>query len=87
MKKSPSKTDESASERIDARIAELGDWRGEMLARLRSLIREAVCEHLIDERGSGTEPARPRTGTGWCVSDHRSFNAAPPSPPRGRRGP
>lgn len=31
----------SASERIDARIAELGDWRGETLARVRKLIREA----------------------------------------------
>ena len=27
---------------IDARIAELGDWRGEMLARLRRLMKEAV---------------------------------------------
>ena len=31
----------SASELIDARIAELGDWRGEMLARLRALVHEA----------------------------------------------
>jgi hypothetical protein len=31
----------SAAELIDKRIAELGDWRGEMLARMRSLIREA----------------------------------------------
>ena len=30
-----------ASELIDGRIAELGDWRGEMLARLRGLIRQA----------------------------------------------
>jgi len=30
-----------ASARIDARIEELGDWRGEMLARLRALIHEA----------------------------------------------
>ncbi|MBV8685712.1 MAG: DUF1801 domain-containing protein [Alphaproteobacteria bacterium] len=29
------------SERIDARIAELGDWRGETLARIRALVREA----------------------------------------------
>ena len=42
MKKSPPKTAESASELIDARIAELGDWRGEMLSRLRALIKEAV---------------------------------------------
>ena len=31
----------SASELIDGRIAELGDWRGATLARLRALIREA----------------------------------------------
>jgi len=32
----------SPSELIDERISELGDWRGEMLARLRALIHEAV---------------------------------------------
>lgn len=31
----------SASKLIDGRIKELGDWRGEMLKRLRGLIREA----------------------------------------------
>lgn len=31
----------SASAEIDARIKSLGDWRGEMLARLRGLIKEA----------------------------------------------
>ena len=31
----------SASELIDARIQELGDWRGEMLSRLRALIKQA----------------------------------------------
>ena len=41
MKKSQSKGEESASELIDARIEELGDWRGEMLSRLRALIKEA----------------------------------------------
>jgi hypothetical protein len=41
MKKSAPKTGESASALIDARIAELGDWRGETLARVRALIREA----------------------------------------------
>jgi len=34
-------TDPSASERIDARIKELGDWRGETLAKVRRLIRQA----------------------------------------------
>jgi hypothetical protein len=32
---------DSASQLIDRRIAELGDWRGETLARVRRLIREA----------------------------------------------
>jgi hypothetical protein len=41
MKKSDSKRTEPASDLIDARIAELGDWRGPMLARLRALIKEA----------------------------------------------
>lgn len=34
-------TDKSAAEKIDARIAELGGWRGEMLANIRRLIKEA----------------------------------------------
>ena len=33
-------TDKSPSELIDGRIAELGDWRGETLARIRQLIKE-----------------------------------------------
>jgi len=48
MKKSPSNSAESASELIDARIADLGDWRGKMLARLRALIKEADSE-VIEE--------------------------------------
>jgi hypothetical protein len=38
----------SPSELIDGRIAELGDWRGESLARLRALIKEAVPE-VVEE--------------------------------------
>jgi hypothetical protein len=41
MKKSGAPKVESASRRIDARIEELDDWRGAMLARLRALILEA----------------------------------------------
>jgi hypothetical protein len=33
---------ESPSQLIDQRIAELGDWRGETLARVRALIRDAI---------------------------------------------
>jgi hypothetical protein len=40
--------DESPSRLIDARIEELGDWRGEMLARLRALVKEADPE-VVEE--------------------------------------
>src|ERR1700741_2185714 len=38
MKKAPLPAGTSASELIDERIANLGDWRGEALARMRKLI-------------------------------------------------
>ena len=41
MKKSGASQDQPASERISKRIAELGDWRGETLSRMRKLIKEA----------------------------------------------
>ncbi|MGH7748908.1 MAG: DUF1801 domain-containing protein [Candidatus Dormibacteria bacterium] len=41
MKKTTAAPGESPSRMIDARIAELGDWRGETLARVRALIKEA----------------------------------------------
>jgi hypothetical protein len=41
MTNSGSQNSKSASELIDARIKELGDWRGRMLSRLRALIKEA----------------------------------------------
>jgi hypothetical protein len=41
MTTSDSTAGRPASELIDARIAELGDWRGETLARMRALIHEA----------------------------------------------
>ena len=42
MTQSSAPQDRPPSEEIDARIAELGDWRGETLARLRALIKQAV---------------------------------------------
>lgn len=47
MKKSSSK-DVSPSELIDARIKELGDWRGKTLSRLRALIKQADPE-VVEE--------------------------------------
>jgi len=42
MSKSTKAEGQSPSSLIDARIAELGDWRGQMLARVRALIKQAV---------------------------------------------
>jgi len=41
MKKGETARSESPSRLIDARIEELGDWRGTMLSRVRALIKEA----------------------------------------------
>ena len=44
---------ESPSRLIDARIKELGDWRGKMLSRLRALIKEADPEVVEDWKWRG----------------------------------
>jgi hypothetical protein len=54
MKKSDSTEDQSASELIDKRIAELGDWRGETLSRMRKLIREADPDVVEEWKWMGT---------------------------------
>jgi hypothetical protein len=41
MNEPKSNADPSASERIDKLVAELGDWRGETLSRMRKLIKQA----------------------------------------------
>jgi hypothetical protein len=48
MAKSESNDSRSPSQLIDARIEELGDWRGEMLGRLRRLVKEADPE-VVEE--------------------------------------
>ena len=48
MKKTGSQKSKSPSQLIDARIKELGDWRGKMLSRLRALIKEADPE-VVEE--------------------------------------
>src|ERR1700681_2828659 len=54
MKKSGSQRVESASRLIDARIQELSDWRGEMLSRLRSLIKQADPKVVEEWKWRGT---------------------------------
>ena len=54
MKKSGSTEGQSASELIDKRIAELGDWRGKTLSRMRKLIKEADPDVVEEWKWMGT---------------------------------
>lgn len=54
MKKSDASQGLSASELISNRIAELGDWRGETLGRMRQLIQEADPEVVEEWKWMGT---------------------------------
>ena len=60
MKKSDSSEGQSASELIERRIAELGDWRGETLRRMRRLIKEADPEVVEEWKwAKATSPGTP----------------------------
>jgi hypothetical protein len=54
MKKSGTNQGQPASELISKRIAELGDWRGDALARMRKLINEADPNVLEEWKWMGT---------------------------------
>ena len=58
-RKSNAKKDESPSQFMDAIIKELGDWRGETLAKVRQLIKEADPE-VVEER-KWVKPTSPGT--------------------------
>ena len=59
MKKSVASQGQSASELISKRIAELGDWRGETLSRMRKLIKEADPD--VVEEWKWVKPTKPGT--------------------------
>ena len=54
MKSQPKAASKAASELISERIAELGDWRGDTLARMRALIREADPDVVEEWKWMGT---------------------------------
>jgi len=54
MKSQPKPAGKAASKLIDERIAELGDWRGNTLARMRALIREADPDVVEEWKWMGT---------------------------------
>ena len=59
MKKSDASQGQSASELISKRIAELGDWRGETLSRMRALIKKTDPDVL--EEWKWVKPTKPGT--------------------------
>src|SRR5918994_2077703 len=59
MKKSGASQDQSASELISKRIAELGDWRGKTLSRMRTLVKEADAD--VVEEWKWVSPTKPGT--------------------------
>ena len=59
MKKSSASQEPSASDLITKRIAELGDWRGETLARMRKLIQQA--DPKVVEEWKWVKATRPGT--------------------------
>ena len=59
MKKSAASQGQSASALISKRIAELGDWRGKTLSRMRTLINEADPD--VIEEWKWVKPTRPGT--------------------------
>ncbi len=54
MKKSAASPDQSAAQLISNRIAELADWRGETLGRMRKLIKEADADVVEEWKWMGT---------------------------------
>ena len=54
MQQNPAQAVESPSQQIDARIKELGDWRGRTLSRLRTLITEADPDVVEEWKWRGT---------------------------------
>ena len=54
MKKSDASQDQPASELISKRIAELGDWRGDTLGRMRKLIQQADPDVVEEWKWMGT---------------------------------
>jgi hypothetical protein len=63
MKASSSEKIQSASQEIDARIEQLADWRGEMLARLRALIKQA--DPQVVEECKWKKPSNPLGTPVW----------------------
>jgi hypothetical protein len=73
MKKSDASQDQAASDLISKRIVELGDWRGKILNRMRTLIKQADPD--VVEEWKWVKPTKPGTPV-WshdgiiCTGEH-----------------
>ena len=66
----------SATELIDTRIAELGDWRGETLRRMRELIREADPDVVEEWKwAKATNPGTPVWSHGGIICTGESYKS------------
>lgn len=76
MKKPGSTEGRSASEQIDERIAELGDWRGETLSRMRELIKEADPDVVEEVKWvKATSPGTPVWSDGGIICTGESYKS------------
>src|SRR5689334_18830222 len=67
---------ESASEQIEARIEELGDWRGETLARIRALVKDADPEVVEEWKwAKATSPGTPVWSHDGIICTGESYKA------------
>jgi hypothetical protein len=71
------KAEESASARIDARIAELDDWRGETLATMRELIKKADPDVVEEWKwAKATNPGTPVWSHDGIICTGESYKTA-----------
>ena len=77
MTKTNSGESASASARITERIAELGDWRGETLARMRALIRDADPDVVEEWKwAKATNPGTPVWSHDGIICTGETYKAA-----------
>jgi hypothetical protein len=76
VKESTPQNPESASEQIDARIRELGDWRGEMLSRLRAVVKQADPEVVEEWKWArATSPGTPVWSHDGIISTGETYKS------------
>jgi hypothetical protein len=77
MKKPEASQDQSASELISGRLSELGDWRGETLARVRALIKQADPDVVEEWKwAKATSPGTPVWSHDGIICTGESYKTA-----------